>query len=239
MRHHLRDFGGFPPRHFRRHDLTCALVALCLAAAATTGAAQTIVPNPYLDTQLAPWTAFLSSAPDPVGSGGAPNWLATPDFNSSPASGSALIQINTPSQLTNAASGITQCFNFASPTSVTFFNYGMRFFVPATTVRDGSLTANVEVRLFSSAGCSGFISGGSQGQVIANAAVPAATWVALSDNSFIPAGAPLTAASAEVRASLRQNGGALTQASYAINVDQFVLVLNSTTPVQLMQFDVE
>ena len=228
---------------------SCAVLALI--ALAPSAYAQTIVPNPYLNTQLPPWTAFLSAAPDPAGSGNAPVWQATPDFDGSPASGSALIQLGTgapplntapPVEAVNAvngASGIAQCVNFASVTQVDYLNYSLAFRRPAATVADSSVSATVEIRLFSAAGCSGFISGGTQQQTLTSANVPADTWQRVGDNGFVPTGAPVMAASAEIRGYLRQTGGAPSQAGYAINVDQFVLVLNSSTPVQLMHFEID
>jgi hypothetical protein len=219
----------------------CAPVAAVLAAVALAPAAgaQTIVPNPHLDTQLAPWTAFVSAAPDPAGSGTAPAWQATPDVDGSATSGSALIHANTSAPALNAASGMRQCFNFAGgPAPVSFLNYGMAFRLPATTAIDGSVNATVEMRLFSGAGCSGFIAGGTQGQDLASPAVVAGTWYRLADNSFVPPGAPVTAASVEVRGYLRQTGVTPTQADYAIDLDHFVVVLNSTTPVELLHFDI-
>lgn len=212
------------------------LVAALAAVSASALHAQTIVPNPHLDAQLPPWTAFLSSAPDPAGAGEAPVWQSPPDVNASVTSGSARIRL-TPSSL-NAASGLAQCFDFAVPTSVSFLNYGMAFRAPTAAILDGSVSANVEIRLYSGAGCTGFLSGGTQGQTL-NAGVPATTWYRIADNNFVPNGAPVTAASAQVRGYLRQTGGQPTQSDYAINLDHFVLVLNSTTPVQLIQFDIE
>lgn len=200
--------------------------------------AQTIVPNPYLHTQLVPWAPFVSVAPDPLGSGIAPAWAASPDVDNSPTSGSALVHLNASGSTANAASGIAQCVDFASATSVTFFNYAMAFRVPPATAADGSMSANVEVRLFSAAGCNGFISGGAQGQVLTAAAVTGGSWYTLKDSGFVPMDNPVMAASAQVRGYLRQTGTAPTQSDYPINFDHFVLVLNSTTPVELIHFDV-
>jgi hypothetical protein len=211
----------------------CAIV---LAAAAPALQAQTIVPNPHLNTALTPWNAFASTAPDPVGAGEAPVWQSPPDVDNSPTSGSARVRM-TPSA-TNAASGISQCFDFSSPTSVAFLNYGMALRVPAVVALDGSMSANVEIRLYSGAGCSGFLGGGSQGQVLNNA-MSGDTWYRIRDNNFVPNDAPVTAASAEVRGYLRQTGAAATQSDYAINFDHFVLVLNSTTPVELIRYEVD
>lgn len=235
--------GGLPLLAAHRNASLRSMAMLLLVSAAPWAQAQTIVPNPYLNTQLTPWTAFVSAAPDPAGSGSAPSWVATPDFQNSAASGSAQVNFNAAPTLTeavlavNSTSGIAQCVDFAAPTSVTFYNYSMAFRAPPALVTDGSLAATVEVRLFSGAGCSGFLSGGSQGQVLSAAQVTNSTWYTLGDTSFVPMDSPVMAASAQVRAYLRQ-AGATTQTSYPINFDQFVLVLNSTTPVSLMHFDV-
>lgn len=212
---------------------------LSALAFAPLASAQTIVPNGNLDTQLAPWTAWLSAAPDPVGSGAAPTWTATPDLLGSTVSGSAQIAINTATPALNAKSGFAQCVNFAVPTSVTFVNYGFHFWVPSTTVRDGSISVTSEIRLFSGAGCSGFLSGGTQAQSLTAAGVPAQTWYSVGDTNFTPPGAPVMAASAEVRGYLRQNGTAPTTTTYAIQFDRSLLVLNNTTPVELTRFSVE
>ncbi|MBN8740000.1 MAG: hypothetical protein BGP24_23820 [Lysobacterales bacterium 69-70] len=213
--------------------------AVALVAAAPLLQAQTLVPNAQMDGSLAPWQQFISLPPDPLGAGTAPAWAATPDIDGNPASGSATIHISTGTPTTNASSGISQCFDFSQPTAVNFVNYGMAFRVPATTARDGSVSATVEVRLYSGTGCSGFLAGGSQGQALTSANVPADTWYRLSDVNFVPAAAPVTAASAQIRGYLRQTGAAPGQTDYPISLDRFVLVLNSTTPVSLLRFDVE
>jgi hypothetical protein len=198
--------------------------------------AQNLVPNPNFDTVLAPWAQFLSSAPDPVGVGAAPVRVAAPDFNASAGSGSALVDINTTTPATNAASGIAQCFNFTA-TPVNFVNYGGSFLVPATTITDSSINATVEVRLFAGANCTTFITGGSQGRTFLPG-LATATWFTATDNNFVlPGTLPVTVASAEVRGYLRQTLS--PQADYKANFDKFFLVLNSTTPVRLLNFGVE
>jgi hypothetical protein len=202
---------------------------------ATHAQAQNLVPNPNLDGALAPWAQFLSSAPDPTGVGAAPLHVALPDFNNNPASGSALVDINTSTPATNAASGISQCFNFVA-TPVNFVNYGGSFLVPATTTTDSSINATVEVRLYAGANCTTFITGGSQGRTFLPG-LATATWFTASDNNFVLPGAPVTVASAEVRGYLRQTLS--PQADYKANFDKFFLVLNSITPVRLLNFGVE
>lgn len=229
--------GALPLLAAHRNARLRSTALLFLVSAAPWAQAQTIVPNPYLNTQLTPWTAFVSAAPDPVGSGTAPAWAATPDLDNNPASGSALVNFNATASAVNAASGIAQCVDFAAPTSVTFYNYSMAFRAPPAMATDGSLAATVEVRLFSGAGCNGFLSGGSQGQVLSAAQVTNGTWYTLRDTSFVPLDSPVMAASAQVRGYLRQTASP-TQTDYPINFDQFVLVLNSMTPVSLMHFDV-
>lgn len=228
----------------RSHVSCCALhfIRLGLAigfAGALPLSAQTIVPNANLDMQLSPWQAYASTAPDPVGSGAAPVWVASPDLNGNSASGSARVDLNANGAAENAASGMGQCVDFASTTLVHFINYGMSFNVPATTADDGSASATVELRLFASPGCNDFISGGTQGQAIFPGMASASGWRMLGDNHFVPAGAPLNAASAEIRGYLRRTGAASSQASIPVHLDHFVLVLNDTTPVELMQFSVE
>jgi len=211
------------------------LVVMCFA---THAQAQNQVVNPDFNSVLLPWTQFLSSAPDPVGAGAAPVRVASPDFNGSALSGSALVDINATVAAPDAASGITECVSF-TPILVTFVNYGGSFLLPATTIADSAINATVEVRLYSAAGCSGFITGGSQGRTFLPG-LATATWFTATDNNFVLPGAPVTVASAEVRGYLRQTGGvAPTQTDYKSNFDRFFLVLNNTTPVRLQEFDVE
>jgi hypothetical protein len=200
--------------------------------------AQNIILNPTFDTPvtLVPWTQFLSSSPDPTGVGAA-SAVTSPDVNNAPNSGSALTDINAATPAVNAASGITQCIDFGSMT-VNLVNYGASVFVPAATTTDGGINATVEVRLFTNVGCSGFVTGGSQGRTFL-AGLTTNTWYDVGDSGFSPPGGSVTAASAEVRAYLRQTSGGTTQTDYQANFDNFHLVLNSSTPVRLQQFDVE
>lgn len=235
----IRMRGNRSVPSFRPGALLRGVVLVLLVASAPLAKAQTIVPNAHLTNELAPWEIFVSSAPDPLGSGTAPTWVAAPDIFDSPDSGSALVRIATSMPAENAASGIGQCVEFTSPTTIDFLNYGMAFRVPAATTLEGSLSATVEIRLFSGGDCTGFISGGTQAQTLAPGAVLPDTWYRIGDTGFVPVGAPIVAASAEIRGYLRQTGVFPSQSDYAINLDHFVLVLNSTTPVGLIHFDVE
>lgn len=200
--------------------------------------AQNLVQNPNFDTALAPWTQFLSSAPDPAGAGTA-TWVATPDLNGNPASGSAAITIAASPALQNAASGITECFALAGGTMVSSVNYGASFRLPTTNPADGGANATIEVRLFSDAACGNFISGagGSQGQDIVAGIPNNATWLTIADGNFQPPSAPLAAGSAQVRAFLRKTGASAN--AYGMNVDHVFLFLNGATPVRLQEFSVE
>ena len=161
-------------------------------------------------------------------------------MDANPASGSSLIHIATSAPAANAASGIAQCFDFAGgPSPVSFINYGMAFRLPASTPADGGAAATVEVRLFSAAGCNGFITGGTQGQNLSAPGVVAGSWNRLADSGFVPPGAPVTAASVQIRGYLRLTGTPASQSGYAIDLDHFLLVLNSTTPVELLQFTID
>jgi len=214
------------------------LVVLFSVGVATHAAAQNIVLNPDFNAPvtLVPWTQFLSASPDPTGVGAAPAAAASPDAGNSPTSGSALTDINATTPAVNAASGISQCIDFGT-TTVSLLNYGASIFVPAATTTDGAINATVEVRLFANAGCNGFITGGSQCRTFI-AGLSTNTWYAIGDSGFTPPGGSVSAASAQVRAYLRQTGGP-TQTDYKANFDNFHLVLNSATPVRLQQFDVE
>jgi hypothetical protein len=230
------DLGG---EMYRHRALGCVL-SVFLFIWAGSALAQNIVPNNNFDTQLPPWAQFLSSAPDPIGAGATPIWQAV-DSGSSPSSGSALVDIDTTTPAGDAASGIAQCVDFATPsTIVTLVNYGISFRVPAATTADGSVNATVEVRLFSGTGCSGFLTGGSQGRTIVAGLASDTTWYAVGDNGFVPPGGSVTASSAQIRAYLREvNGVAPSTTDYKANFDAARLVLNSSTPVRLQQFDVE
>ena len=225
---------------WQRVSTLVSMIFACAGFMAVPSAhAQNLVPNPNFDIVLAPWAQFLSSAPDPLGVGAAPVRVAAPDVNTNPGSGSALVDINTTTPAINGASGISQCFNFPAPTPVNFVNYGGSFLLPATTITDSSINATVEVRIYAGANCTTFISGGSQGRTLLPA-LATATWFSVTDNSFTLPGAPVSAASAEVRGYLRQTGDAAsTQTDYKANFDKFFLVLNSTTPVRLLNFGVE
>ena len=214
--------------------------ALLLLSFAAPGLAQNIAPNENFDTQLPPWAQFVSSAPDPVGAPvTGPTWLSNVDINNNPLSGSGFVDLNTSQPQANAASGIAQCVDFAS-TSVSLINYGINVRVPAATTTDSSINATVEMRLFSGAGCSGFITGGSQGRTLIAGTASDTTWYLLGDSNFVPPGAPVAAQSAQIRAYLREvNGGDPSVAAYRVDFDAAHLVLNSTTPVRLQSFDVE
>src|SRR5262249_44599404 len=105
-----------------RHVLSALFLFIALPCASLSAFWLNLFPNPHFENapQLSAWSQFLSSAPDPVGAGAAPAWAQTPDFASSPVSGSALTDINTTTAATDAASGIAQCFNFPPATGVNF-----------------------------------------------------------------------------------------------------------------------
>jgi len=212
-------------------------LAFCCLCSAATALAQNVAPNANFDTQLPPWAQFLSSAPDPTGAGAAPTWVAV-DTGGSASSGSAQVDINTNTAAADAASGIAQCVDFA-PMAISLVNYGMSFRVPAATTSDGAINATVEMQLFSGAGCTGFISGGSQGRVLLAGLSSDTTWYSVGDNNFVPPGAPVTAASAQFRAYLRQVGVTPSTNDYKVNFDSAHLVLNNTTPVRLQAFEVD
>ena len=210
---------------------------LCLAASSP---AQNVAPNQNFDTGLAPWGQFLSAAPDPSGSGAAPSWLSSIDYSNSASSGAAQIDIDTTTPAADAASGIVQCVNFASPTTINILNYGINVRVPTTTSTDGGINATVEVQLFSGADCTGFIGGGSQGRDLLIGTASNTTWYAIGDTGFVPPGAPVVAASAQFQAYLREvNGVGPSTTDYKVDFDGARLVLNNTTPVRLQAFEVD
>jgi len=96
------------------------------------------------------------------------------------------------------------------------------------------------MRLFSGANCAGFVTGGSQGRNMVVGLASNTTWYAVGDTGFTPPGGSATAMSAEIRAYLREiNGVGPTTTAYQADFDAARLVLNSSTPVRLQQFDVE
>jgi len=202
--------------------------------------AQNVASNQNFDTGLSPWGQFLSSLPDPTGTGAAPSWLAAIDYSNNAGSGSAQVDIDATTPAADAASGIAQCVNFIAATPVNLVNYGINIRVPTTTSTDGSINASVEMRLFSATNCAGFISGGSQGRQLLIGLASNTTWYSLGDTSFVPPGAPVVAASVEFRAYLRQvNGVGLSTTDYKVDFDGAHLVLNITTPVRLQAFEVD
>jgi len=222
-------------RHHTRWRFSVILLLL-----AGNASAQNVAPNQNFDAGLAPWAQFLSSAPDPNGTGAAPAWLSAIDYSSSASSGSAQIDIDTTTPAADSASGIVQCVNFAAATPINVLNYGINVRVPTTTGTDGSINATVEVQLFSGTNCAGFVSGGSQGRDLLIGLASNTTWYAIGDSGFVPPGAPVTAASAEFRAYLREvNGVGPTTTDYKVDFDGAHLVLNNVTPVRLQAFEVD
>lgn len=203
------------------------------------GLAQNIVVNPAFDAPetLVPWTTYLSASPDPTGAGAVPNAAASPDVGNNATSGSALVDIDTATAAVNAASGLSQCIDFGT-TTINLLNYGTNVFLPTATTTDGGINATLEVRLFTNAGCNGFITGGSQGRTFF-AGLTKSAWYGIGDSGFVPPGGAVSAASAQIRAYLRQTSAGPTQTDYKANFDSFHLILNSSTPVRLQQFDVE
>ncbi len=219
----------------KQHMTRVASVAalLCMAIPAS---AQNIALNPNFATDLPPWSVFVSTAPDPAGSGTAV-WIALEDAANSPNSGSAFVTLDAAPALANAATGIHQCVAFA-PTLVTQANYGTRFKLPASDTTDGSVSAIVEIRFFSDAACSQFIpgAGGFQGRALVANVPDGATWYSAGDPSFTPP-SNTTAQSAQIRAMLRKNGA--TSAPTIGYFDDIFLSLNGSTPVSLQGFDIE
>jgi hypothetical protein len=202
-------------------------------------AAQNVVSNSNFTGGLAPWASFVSAAPDPVGSGtGTQDPLV--DVNNNPLSGSGKVTIDAAPALTNAASGISQCVNFASVT-VSFANYGARFKLPVSgNAADSGANATTEIRFFSNPNCvaADFIpgSGGSQGMDFVAGSLNDTTWYSTGDTNFVPPPST-TAQSALVRAFVRKNGS--SDHSYLAFFDDVFLRINDSTPVQLQRFQAE
>lgn len=202
--------------------------------------AQNLATNSDFEATLAPWSQFLSSSPDPLGAGAAPQWAAVPDYSGN-SSGSALIAIasTASTDATNAASGIDQCVPLSLPTPVHFVHYAGSFFVPTSVAIDASVSATLEIRLYADAACTSFLTGATQAEVFLPT-LEKNVWHTLDEDHFVPPGTlPITVGSAEFRAYLRQAGAALPQNSYSANFDRLVLVFDATTPVRLQEFDVQ
>lgn len=209
---------------------------LVLGGLVASAHAQNNVVNPNFTTDLAPWTLFLSAAPDPVGSGSA-SWTASQDAGGAiGVSGAAQVGLDASPSTANAASGISQCIAFA-PVTVTQANYGARFKIPASDASDGSVGASIEIRFFSDAACTTFIpgAGGTQGRAIVASVPDDATWYSASDAAFVPP-ANTIAQSAQVRASLHKLGSSAT--AYTGYFDDIFLSLNGSVPVTLQSFNV-
>jgi hypothetical protein len=223
-------------RRFRAVDRVTVMAALfCFAAAAH---AQNTVQNPNFATSLPPWALFLSSAPDPVGSGSA-TWTATQDASGVlGTSGAGQVDLNASPATAHAAAGISQCIVFASPTTVLQANYGARFKIPTSDAADGSVGAAIEVRFFSDSACTQFIpgAGGMQGRAIVASVPDDGFWYSASDPSFTPP-ANTIAQSAQVRATLRKLGSSAT--AYTGYFDNVYLSLNGSVPVSLQSFGID
>lgn len=223
----------------RRHGVPGrAAVFATLLVCAAPALAQNTVENPNFATELAPWTLFVSGAPDPVGSGSA-TWTAAQDAGDAlGSSGAAQIGLDAAPATAHAAAGIRQCVAFAQPTTVLQANYGARFKIPGTDASDGSVGATVEIRFFSDAACTQFIpgAGGTQGRAIVGGVPDDGFWYSAGDPAFqLPVNA--LAQSAEVRASLRKLGS--SNQPYVAYFDDIFLSLNGTVPVSLQSFDVD
>jgi len=225
------------------------LIAMLFVLVASNAVAQdNLLSNSNLNSELAPWTATLSGAPDPVGSGSI-TWagLINSD-NVMNGSGSAQVALSAPSTTTpaNASSGFRQCVALpdplfpAAPTHVTSANYGAHFLIPATgNASDGLANATIEVRFFSDGNCSAFIpgAGGTQGMVLTSLALNDIVWYELEESNLsMPSGA-VTASSAEVRAFLRTTG--TTSNRYIAYFDRIFLAINGGLPVELVRFSVD
>lgn len=222
--------------HDTRIGLTLATLALAmLTGFASPARAQNLVQNPNFTSVLTPWTLFLSAAPDPVGSGSAA-WTGAQDVGGGPG-GAAQVNLDASPSTAQAAAGIHQCIPFAS-TLVTTANYGTRFKIPTSDATDGSVAASIEIRFFSDAACTTFISGagGAQGRAIIAGVPDDNTWYSASDPAFAPP-ANTTAQSAEVRATLHKLGDSGTP--YVGYFDDIFLSLNGSVPVTLQQFEVD
>lgn len=214
------------------------LVFVAALGVAMKTSAQNQVVNPNFNLDIPPWAVFLSTAPDPAGSGSAA-WTTSEDVSGAiGSSGAAQVMLDANPSTPQAAAGIRQCFAFAPATTINQANYGARFKIPAASVADATVNAAVEIRFFSDAACADFIAGagGLQGRTISVGVPDDAFWYGTGDPNFIP---PLgtVAQSAEVRATVRKLGRSVN--AYTVYFDDIFLSVNGTVPVVLQSFSVE
>jgi hypothetical protein len=220
-----------------RSILFTSVLFTALAASAT---AQNTLQNSTFDFTLLPWVGVASSAPDPVATGTA-LWTDTRNLdnvlNGSGSSDTTLAAAA--SQPANASFGIRQCVTLPSaPVTVTEANYEANFLAPATgNPADGLGNATVEVRFFSDAACTTFVSGASQGIDLLPALLNDTQWYTIGDPQFVPPGGSIVASSAEVQAYIRTVS--TTSNAYRAFFDHVILSLNGTTPVKLQHFGIE
>lgn len=182
-----------------------------------------------MDSELAPWTATLSVAPDPNGFGSA-NWINTHnDDNIMNGSGSVQIQLSLPlasPNSVNASSGFRQCVTLPdAPVTVMSANYGAHILIPVNgNPVTGFANASIEVRFFTDGNCLSFIpgAGGNQGMDL-NGTLSDSDWYVLEDSSFFMPNGGITASSAELRGFLRTTD--TTSEEYIAFFDHIFLAL--------------
>ncbi|MFK8012201.1 MAG: hypothetical protein AB8B80_09190 [Marinicellaceae bacterium] len=200
---------------------------------------QNITINPNINSELQPWVAFLSVAPDPNGTGSV-NWTGSQNNeNVMNGSGSAQVQLEPPI-FVNASSGFRQCIELPNaPVSVMVAKYGTHVLIPQTgNPMSGVANASIEVRFFSDANCSSFIpgAGGNQGRIF-DGILSDTDWYIIEDNSLSMPNDSIVASSAEVRGFLRATEASSEE--YVAYFDHVFLALNGNLPVELIQFSVD
>ena len=218
-------------------------ITLLLILISSKAFSQNTTINPNLNSDLTPWNATLSVAPDPNGFGSVSWTNIHNNDNIMNGSGSAQVQLSTPPvppNPANASSGFQQCIVFPSPpVSVMTAKYGTHVLIPLTgNPVNGSANASIEVRFFSDGNCLDFIpgAGGNQGKEF-NGALSDADWYVLEDNSLVMPNGAISASSAEVRGFLRTTG--TSSDNYIAFFDHVFLALNGSLPVELLHFSID
>jgi hypothetical protein len=204
--------------------------------------AQNQVQNSGFDAgpMLTSWSAYASSAPDPVGTGTGV-WDGTQDVSMNPASGSAHVTFaNTPTGA-NAAYGVSQCVDLSAAMfqPVMTATFGTRYELRTGQTATGGVNVGIDVAFFDAVGCGGnFITGGSQGKNILMADLMDDVWdtAEILSPPFDLTGLP-SPQSAEVRLVATRVG--MNPDTLSVFFDSPYLAVNGALPVTLQTFEAE
>jgi len=216
------------------------LFAASVVLAAAPALGQNQVQNSGFDIvpMLMNWSAYASSAPDPVGAGTGV-WDGTQDVSMSPLSGSAHIDFAAAPTGGNAAYGIRQCVDLSALQPVMTATFGTRYEVRTGQTATGGVNVGIDVAFFDAVGCGGnLITGGSQGKDILMADLMDNFWDTAEILSpafdISPLPSPM---SAEVR--LVATRTSMNSDTLSVFFDGAYLAVNGALPVQLQTFEAE